>query len=322
MLAININAMPVHLAELVMWDMPYGLGLADWDVLLSDAELEVFFQQLAVVNRAKSHALVLGVVWHDAGRIRKFMEDHGYFDAHCVFPCKPQQNMTGMEWIFAVEVIVCGYKGGIRSCNLTFSSMNPVFRHNFFFAHQVHGKLRHLGEDAEVNTTQKNPNVASFLGRIMCKPGAYALVIGAGSGSEVLGLARIGVNVVAVERDAKQFRALTARLTAEASNPRKALEQQREEEAQVELLTKLASKFTKLNTDVSAHFADRSEEGSSPDASLAAEDPSAAGPAAGAKCPSCGQELKPSDAGRSARHTCETGVLPAECLLACSKCAK
>ena len=42
-------------------------------------------------------------------------------------------------------------------------------------------------------------------------------MIGAGSGSEVVGLARVGVNVVAVERDARQFRALTERLTLEAA---------------------------------------------------------------------------------------------------------
>ena len=56
----------------------------------------------------------------------------------------------------------------------------------------------------------------------MCKPGTYALVVGAGSGSEVLGLARVGVNVVAIERDEKQFHALTERLSNEAAFPAKA----------------------------------------------------------------------------------------------------
>ena len=69
---------------------------------------------------------------------------------------KPQRNTTGLEWIFAVEMLVVGYKGSVRSCSLTFTSMNPVFRHNFVLAHQVHGKVHHLGEDQEANTTQKN----------------------------------------------------------------------------------------------------------------------------------------------------------------------
>ena len=53
-------------------------------------------------------------------------------------------------------MLVVGYKGGIRKFD-AFTDMNPVFRHNFVFAHQVHAKLRHLGEDEEVSTTpQKN----------------------------------------------------------------------------------------------------------------------------------------------------------------------
>ena len=91
------------------------------------------------------------------------------------------------------------------------------------FQHQVGSKLKRTGTEDKVNTTQKNPNVASWLGRIMCQAGGQALVIGAGSGSEVLGLARIGANIVAVERDERQLRALCARLTVEASFPAAAL---------------------------------------------------------------------------------------------------
>ena len=128
--------------------MPYGLGVAPWEVLLTDTELEIFFQQLAVTNRARTHCLVLGCAWHDGGRIRQRMLDNGYHDTHPLYPLKTQQNNTGMEWIQAVEMLVAGYKGGIRACNLTFSDMNPVFRHNFFFLHQVGTKLRHAGDEA------------------------------------------------------------------------------------------------------------------------------------------------------------------------------
>jgi hypothetical protein len=302
--------------------MPYGLGVAPWDVLLSDAELEIFFQQLAVTNRARSHCLVLGVVWHDSGRVRKFMGDNGYLDIHPIYPVKPQQNTTGMEWIFAVEMLVAGYKGGIRSCNLTFSDMNPVFRHNFFFVHQVGAKLKHTGEEADVNTTQKNPNVASMIGRITCKPGSYALVIGAGSGSEVVGIARVGVNVVALERDAKQFRALTERLTTEASFSARAIKQQGEEEKQVALLTMLAAKFTKLNPVLGVHFADADKDQLGEKAEDGAEQSLSLSPVQGRSCPSCGQELKQTDEIECAKSKCTTGKLHATCALQCQKCAK
>ena len=58
------------LTDLMWWDMPYGIDLADWDqALVTDMLLEVLGQQLSVINRLRNHTLVLGVVWHDAGRI-------------------------------------------------------------------------------------------------------------------------------------------------------------------------------------------------------------------------------------------------------------
>ena len=55
--------------------MPYDIEVADWDVLLSDMMLEMYFQQLVVTNRARAHCLVLGCVWYDAGRIGQRMVD-------------------------------------------------------------------------------------------------------------------------------------------------------------------------------------------------------------------------------------------------------
>ena len=90
--------------------MPYGLSVAPWDILLTDTEVETFFQQLAVVQRSRAHTLCLGCIWHDAGRIRRFMLEQGYADIHIFGVYKPQQSTTGMEWIFALEIYVVGYK--------------------------------------------------------------------------------------------------------------------------------------------------------------------------------------------------------------------
>ena len=120
------------------------------------------------------------------------MLDQGYSDIHIFGDYKQQQNTTGMECMYALELYVVGYKQNIRVCSLTFSDMNPVFRHNFMYAHQFGSKLKYAGREDEVNKTQKNHSVASFLGRITCKPGSSALVIGASSGSEVLGSLGLG----------------------------------------------------------------------------------------------------------------------------------
>ena len=309
-------------ADLVLWDMPYGLLVAPWDNLLTDAEVETFFQQLAVVQRSRAHTLCLGCIWHDAGRMRRFMLEHSYSDIHIFGVYKPQQNTTGMEWIFALELYVVGYKQNIRACSLTFSDMNPVFRHNVIFSHQVSSKLKYAGAEEEVNTTQKNPNVASFLGRITCKPGSSALVIGAGSGSEVIGLARIGVNVVALERDGRQFRAMTERLTSEAAFEERATAQQAQEEKEIALLTVLASRFTKLDPVVGAHFEQGSDSSCSMQESSQEEPPAAVSAASGGTvCPCCGESSGVDDVIDCSVEKCSVGQFHKQCAVTCKSCA-
>jgi hypothetical protein len=93
----------------------------------------------------------------------------------------------------------------------------------------VDSTLKYVGEDEEVNTPQKNPNVASLIGRILCKVGSSELVIDAGSGATSWA-GSCGVRVAALEKDPRNFQELTLRLTAEASYPAKALKQAAEEE--------------------------------------------------------------------------------------------
>jgi hypothetical protein len=70
------------------------------------------------------------------------------------------------------------------------------------------------GQDEPVNTCQKHSGIAYHLASICARPDSNALVIGAGSGSDVIGCLRAGVNVVAVDKDATQFQWCKARLLA------------------------------------------------------------------------------------------------------------
>ena len=309
-------------ADLVYMDMPYGLGVAPWDVLFSDVEMETFFSQLACINRAPSFCLMLSLIFHDAGRVRSFMIKFGFLDIHPLYVYKPMQNTTGLEWIFAVEMMLVGYKGGIRDCALTFQDMNPVYRHNLLFAHQVGSKLKYAGEDEVVNTTQKNPNVASALGRITCKIGSSALVLGAGSGSEVVGLARVGVHVVALERDHKQFKALTERLTSEAAAAEQALKQAAAEEASVHVLSQLAARFTKLKPDIGAHFAAAAEESVVEEVEVSPSVDAAEPEECKQSCVGCGKPVVGRDEANCAKVGCVSGKMHAGCCERCCKCGK
>ena len=120
-------------ADLVFWDMPYGLLVAPWDVLLTDVDVDEFFKQMAVINRARNHTMVLSINCKDYGRMANFMALNSYTDTHPLYVYKPQQNMTGMGWIFAVEQMIVGNKGGMQNCAVTFRENHPLFRHNLFF---------------------------------------------------------------------------------------------------------------------------------------------------------------------------------------------
>ena len=303
--------------------MPYGLGLAPWDVLLSDSELETFGNQLSCVNKSRAFALVVSITVFDATRIRTWMIAHGFSDVHPLYVYKPKQNTTGMEWIFAVECMLVGYKGGIRACKLTFCDATPLLRHNLLFGHQVGPKLQHAGEDAVVNTTQKHPNVASAIGRVFCRPGSTALVIGAGSGSEVIGLARVGVNVVGLERDPKQFRGLTDRLTHEMSFSDRALAQAETDQKSIQLLNLLASRFTSLNPDVDVHF-EGGQDGTQSDAEAGTPLAPAAVSAEQTlvNCPGCGQACAKTKAQSCAKFSCASAGMHITCMERCLKCGK
>ena len=129
------------------------------------------------------------------------------------------------------------------------------------------------------------------------------------------------MNVVDVERDAKLFRALTARLVSESASAEKALRQQCEEEKQIALLTVLAAKFTKLNPVVNAHFGGGDEDVEAEEVVPSQRSPPETAAVLVTACPACGKDVKSNDGvacgvgGRLARK------VHGECAVRCGACA-
>ena len=230
---------------LIFWDMPFGLGVADWDTLLTDPQLEMLFNQLKIINTSRSTVLALVVHFRDIGRVAKAMEENGYRDVHPFYVYKPQQNRRGTNcFIFAVECILVGYMAATSERKLNFEQANPLFRHNLLFSHNVRARAQLPGTGEEVNTTQKHPAVAHHLASIFCEPGSNALVLGAGSGSDVIGAMWAGVNVVGVEKDITQFEGCRARLVELKSNFAQERKKIALERQQMQHLQEQASRFS------------------------------------------------------------------------------
>jgi hypothetical protein len=141
------------------------------------------------------------------------LQEHGYSNCQCVYVYKPANNQTGTDcFINAVETVVLAWRAGRAKGVVNFPDQNPTLRHNLFLAPNVGTKcVNALG--APVNTTQKPTLTTYQIGRRFVDPGGSVLVIGSGSGSDVIGFVYAGCNVTGVEKDPKQFDLSQARVT-------------------------------------------------------------------------------------------------------------
>ena len=301
--------------------MPFGLGLAPWDVLLTDEELGRFFMQLNVVNTSQQTVLALVVHFADAGRVKAAMEAAGYLSVHPFYVYKPNQNVKGTDcFIFAVEMILVGYLGGGKGRSLTFAERNPVGRHNLLFGHNV-GTRYHLSGQAEpVNTCQKHTGVAHHLASVCAHPGSNALVVGSGSGSDVIGCLRAGLNVVAIDKDSKQFQGCKARLLGYITGVESERKAEALELAQVQHLKEVARSMAAWTPpDEEDVEVDELVEMVQPDD--AAPQPPAldsAGKSKKAKCIACGQDVDLAESVSCMGDLCTMGkFLHEDCVTPC-----
>jgi hypothetical protein len=203
--------------------MPFGLGLTeddpvdDWDKELTDQELGHFFTFLGLANQCKNFTLALMIRPSDTDRIANAMNENGFTNIHALYVAKPQVNGIGTnKWIPSVELILMGYKPTIKATGTAFPKdrNSPLDRHNLIYSPNTGKKI--LRDDGKmVNVTQKHPFIAYSLGKIHCPPNTRVLVIGAGSGSDVIGFSRAGLSVTCVEKSVAQFPYLKTRINNE-----------------------------------------------------------------------------------------------------------
>lgn len=202
---------------LVIFDTPYGLKQAPWDQERpSDEDLEIMLQQVAAVNSSECTTVCLWTHEDHIGAYKKVLAKTAFSSDICIVAWyKKDQNVEGSSTRFthAVEHFVVGRRlASDSSKNVTNLSKNPVERHNMITGPT---KSKYLLDDQgkKVNIHEKPGYLASWMAQRFCRPGDWAIVIGAGAGGDVLGLIDSDINVVAIERDAVQIPHLTARLT-------------------------------------------------------------------------------------------------------------
>ena len=209
------------------FDLPYGLQVptfgSGWDdEAPSDEWLDKMFNMLGVYFGRQKHFAAFMVHFTQVAQMVKHMDAHGYKNVETLYVYKPMHNMTGVNtFINAVEIIVVGWKPNRNAVGLNWKNheLNPLYRHNVIYSPPVTARYETSSVPPQlVNQTEKHPWIAQRLGEILANPGDTILVAGAGSGSDCLGFIRAGCNIIAVEKDKRQFKELRRRFQMENDN--------------------------------------------------------------------------------------------------------
>ena len=201
-----------NISALLVFDSPYGVTDEVWDIQLTGDFIFRIMQQAFASQRSES---MIVIIWHkpqdtkivqDAltkAKFQEFTELYWYKTDHQV-----QREVS--NFTRAVEMCTIGFFPCKLNCPIHLST-NPRDRHNLVEIQAVRNLLR-AADGTIINTCQKPRALMSWLCERLAPIGSTILVIGFGSGGEVLGAADCGRNVVGVEQDVRQFQAIQTTL--------------------------------------------------------------------------------------------------------------
>ena len=201
----------------IFWDRPYGLGLADWDkALFTDAQDTEAFRNIEQINKSANSVLITHQHFREMDKVCKVAEKFQYKEAYQFVTYKPAQNAKGVNChIYSTDNLLIHWKGGMNKATKYFAEPHPWKRHNFMILPMLRTKHGSSLDDLPINVTEKHPLISYTLSKQLFEPGKPVLVIGSGSGGEVVGLLRAGFDVVAMDLDKAQIEGLRQRLLVE-----------------------------------------------------------------------------------------------------------
>ena len=180
--------------------------LVAWDTeLTTSAGMIQVLRQVRAASNAHGITLICVCRPDQVSEVHAGMDQVQFVDRHIWTWHKVNQNWQGYEnYVYASETMVIGYQGGRRSC-FAQSPSNPLDRHNVQWWPAVK-TLRTDVTGIPINRTQKRSALLRYFARMHCRTGQWALVLGSGTGADVLGALSAGISCIGVERDERQFR--------------------------------------------------------------------------------------------------------------------
>jgi hypothetical protein len=267
----------LFLVDFIFSDLPFGIGMADWDVASwTSAELRKVINQVAAVNNGNVTMWVSVINIDDYKDYKAVFKERNWQTVHPFAWMKEDHNQTGVNcYIYAWETLLVAYYPNANAVNW-YTSKNPLHRPNYCTLPGITKRLLH-NDGSLVNPHEKPPGLIEFFLKNHVDPNSWVMIIGSGAGGDIAGAIKTQ-NVVAVERDEKQW----ARTVARFSNMEVEIKEVAEEKiAAAEKAVELANKKKKAKEAADKKMAedptqdpDAENEDEVPDVSASAAAPS------------------------------------------------
>ena len=208
---------------MVYWDCPFGvIPFCEWDKVLSEEEFEEVFKQISAVIKSQTCVCIFKVHHSQMGMIEELMLKHKFVDAHPLYWWKTDQNVVGLKrYTFAVETLMVGYLGGRAQNQFNEAGLraNPENRHNLITTKSLRKHFINADDELPANLAESPPELVYQLGQVHLSPMDKVLIIGAGSGADIIGSLMNGCDVVAIENNERQFSGCVQRMNAYMCQP-------------------------------------------------------------------------------------------------------
>lgn len=202
-------------------DLPFGNKaedkMAPWNVAPTEEELKSVLRSISAATTRSAWIVCFKLHPRQYAVVENAMTSFGLKSVQAVYWYKVNANVTGTKkFTPAVETMLIGFsaKEGGNAFNWKMDD-NPTKRHNVIFAKGV-TKYVAKGPDPKnrVNNAQSPMCLAATVASCFeLSQGSTCFVGCAGTGSDGIGLAAEGFDVVMMESDEEQVKAIKSRLT-------------------------------------------------------------------------------------------------------------
>ena len=217
--AIVHNHEHPNISALVFYDAPYNeLKQVDWEYQITEQSLTAKMKQVNAIHHGNWQIFAIMHKPPDTAIVKNALEANGFCQLIQFYWYKGKEHQTKTpvsSYTNSVEMGTIGFMPNRKPCGWQMGT-DPRHRHNHF-EHKGVTKYYKYDNGEIINPCQKPPALLRWLCNNHLMSNSNVLIIGAGSGADIIGATQACCNVVAVERDDRQFEALQTTLVKYAS---------------------------------------------------------------------------------------------------------